>query len=60
LAWDLIIFLCQFCVCSGVSGEGSGVTVEGSFVAEPVATPPAVDTNVSIFLIIDISTVVLV
>ncbi|ESW09920.1 hypothetical protein PHAVU_009G167000 [Phaseolus vulgaris] len=30
---------------SGVSGEGSGVTVEGSFVAEPVATPPAVDTN---------------
>ncbi|ESW32672.1 hypothetical protein PHAVU_001G007700 [Phaseolus vulgaris] len=30
---------------SGVSGEGSGVTVEGSLVAEPVATPPAADTK---------------
>ncbi|XP_027942737.1 elongation factor 1-delta-like [Vigna unguiculata] len=30
---------------SGVSGEGSGVTVKGSFVAEPVATPPAADTK---------------
>jgi len=57
---DLIIFLCQFCVYSGVSGEGSGVTVKGSLVAEPVVTPPAVDTKASIFLMIDISTVVLV
>ncbi|QCE14324.1 elongation factor 1-beta [Vigna unguiculata] len=40
---------------SGVSGEGSGVTVKGSFVAEPVATPPAADTKASIFLMIDIS-----
>ncbi|KAL2349126.1 hypothetical protein Fmac_003126 [Flemingia macrophylla] len=32
---------------SGVSGEGSGVTVEGSLVAEPVATPPAADTKAS-------------
>ncbi|KAG2399298.1 Elongation factor [Vigna angularis] len=30
---------------SGVSGEGSGVTVKGSLVAEPVATPPAADTK---------------
>ncbi|KAJ1376459.1 Translation elongation factor EF1B, beta/delta chain, conserved site [Sesbania bispinosa] len=31
---------------SGVSGEGSGVTVEGSsLVAETVATPPAADTK---------------
>nr|KYP69569.1 Elongation factor 1-delta [Cajanus cajan] len=30
---------------SGVSGEGSGVTIEGSLVAEPVATPPAADTK---------------
>jgi len=53
-------FLCQFCVYSGVSGEGSGVTVKGSFVAEPVATPPAADTKASIFLMIDISIAVLV
>ncbi|KOM40564.1 hypothetical protein LR48_Vigan04g076200 [Vigna angularis] len=44
---------------SGVSGEGSGVTVKGSLVAEPVATPPAADTKASIFLMIDISIVVL-
>ncbi|XP_047179286.1 elongation factor 1-delta-like, partial [Vigna umbellata] len=30
---------------SGVSGEGSGVTVKGSLVTEPVATPPAADTK---------------
>ncbi|XP_047159164.1 elongation factor 1-delta-like [Vigna umbellata] len=30
---------------SGVSGEGSGVTVEGTLVAEPVATPPTADTK---------------
>ncbi|XP_014489939.1 elongation factor 1-delta [Vigna radiata var. radiata] len=30
---------------SGVSGEGSGVTIKGSLVAEPVATPPAADTK---------------
>jgi elongation factor 1-beta len=34
---------------SGVSGEGSGVTVESSLVAEEaVATPPAADTKASI------------
>ncbi|RDX87702.1 hypothetical protein CR513_30791, partial [Mucuna pruriens] len=32
---------------SGVSGEGSGVTVEGSLVAEAVATPPAADSKAS-------------
>ncbi|KAL2347035.1 hypothetical protein Fmac_001035 [Flemingia macrophylla] len=32
----------------GVSGEGSGVTVEGSLVAEPVATPPAADTKAAV------------
>lgn len=32
--------------CSGVSGEGSGVTVEGSAPAsETIATPPATDTK---------------
>uniref|UniRef100_A0A803N894 Translation elongation factor EF1B beta/delta subunit guanine nucleotide exchange domain-containing protein n=1 Tax=Chenopodium quinoa TaxID=63459 RepID=A0A803N894_CHEQI len=30
---------------SGVSGEGSGVTVEGNAPASDVATPPAVDTK---------------
>ncbi|KAL2327835.1 hypothetical protein Fmac_021262 [Flemingia macrophylla] len=33
---------------SGVSGEESGVTVEGSLVAEPVATPLAADTKASV------------
>ncbi|XP_040870432.1 elongation factor 1-delta 2-like isoform X1 [Glycine max] len=33
---------------SGVSGEGSGVIVEGSLVAEPVATPPAADTKAAV------------
>ncbi|OIV97065.1 hypothetical protein TanjilG_14610 [Lupinus angustifolius] len=39
---------------SGVSGEGSGVTVEGSALVaeEAIATPPAADTKASIFLII--------
>ncbi|GMJ10608.1 hypothetical protein like AT2G18110 [Hibiscus trionum] len=32
---------------SGVSGEGSGVTVEGFAHAEAVATPPAADSNVA-------------
>jgi len=55
-------YICMpiFCIHSGVSGEGSGVTVKGSLVAEPVATPPAADTKASFFLVIDISTVVLV
>lgn len=39
---------------SGVSGEGSGVIVEGSLVAEPVATPPAADTKASVFLMITV------
>ena len=37
---------------SGVTGEGSGVIVEGSLVAEPVATPPAADTKASVFLMV--------
>ncbi|XP_052180354.1 elongation factor 1-delta [Diospyros lotus] len=32
---------------SGVSGEGCGVTIEGSAPAEAVATPPAADTKTS-------------
>lgn len=39
---------------SGVTGEGSGVIVEGSLVAEPVATPPAADTKASVFLMITV------
>ncbi|KAL2326305.1 hypothetical protein Fmac_025363 [Flemingia macrophylla] len=30
---------------SGVSSEGYGVTVEGSLIVEPIATPPAADTK---------------
>lgn len=34
------------CCCSGVSGEGSGVIVEGSAsISEAIATPPATDTK---------------
>jgi len=48
--YSLWNYLCQilieFCDCSGVSGEGSGVTVESSLVAEEtVATPPVSDTK---------------
>ncbi|XP_048490952.1 elongation factor 1-delta isoform X3 [Beta vulgaris subsp. vulgaris] len=32
---------------SGVSGEGSGVTVEGNALASDVATPPAADSKAS-------------
>ncbi|XP_048498850.1 elongation factor 1-delta isoform X2 [Beta vulgaris subsp. vulgaris] len=32
---------------SGVSGEGSGVTVEGNAPASDVATPPAADSKTS-------------
>lgn len=35
-------------IISGVTGEGSGVIVEGSLVAEPVATPPAADTKAAV------------
>lgn len=50
--WFFLTFLFQFCVFSGVSGEGSGVTVDGSSLVtdETVATPPAADTKASIFL----------
>lgn len=40
--------------CSGVSGEGSGVIVESSLVAEEaIATPPAADTKVCILQTIE-------
>ena len=43
---QLFQILIEFCVCSGVSGEGSGVTVESSLVSEDaVATPPVSDTK---------------
>jgi hypothetical protein len=46
----IFLVLSEFCFfISGVSGEGSGVTVESSLVAEEaVATPPAADTKASI------------
>lgn len=38
------------CFCSGVSGEGCGVRVEGSSpVSEAVVTPPAADNKASLY-----------